>query len=142
MNSLSCFILIFSLGSPTNHSPSKSKLKQFFGTDAPGQNIRRAHARDTPSFLQEDFLHSEITYSSDGSIRAGTIHALICRLTNHMSADPNYSDTFLMMYRTFMTSSELLDRLVARYYVEEPPDIGPEELILWTEQKQKLIRIR
>ena len=59
-----------------------------------------------------------------------------------MSADTNFTNAFLMTYRTFMESSELLDRLVARYYIEAPSDIKPDEHSLWVEQKQKLIRMR
>lgn len=130
----------------TQQSPSKSKLKQFFGADAPGSNIHRppkSIARDaTPRYLEPDYTHDQISYASDGSIRAGTLHALVCRLTNHMSADTNFNNAFLMTYRTFTNSDELLDRLKARYRIEPPQNITPEELVMWTEQKQKLIRIR
>lgn len=128
----------------SNHSPSKSKLKQFFGTDAPGTNVHRppTASRETLAFLQPDYTHDQISYSPDGSIRGGTLHALICRLTNHMSADTNYNNAFLMTYRTFSTSLELLERLKGRYNLEPPPGLRKEEYQLWMDQKQKLVRIR
>lgn len=95
-----------------------------------------------PVFLQSDYTHEQISYSNDGSIRAGTLHALVCRLTNHMSADRAYNDAFLMTYRTFCTSEELLSRLKDRYNIEPPPGMQPGEYKLWVEQKQKLVRIR
>lgn len=130
--------------SPTNHSPSKSKLKQFFGADAPGQNIHRPPTtiKEMPSFLQADYTHDQISYANDGSIRAGTLHALVCRLTNHMSADRQYNDAFLMTYKTFCTSQELLSRLKDRYNLEPPVGISQQDQTLWYEQKQKLVRIR
>jgi hypothetical protein len=130
--------------SPVNHSPSKSKLKQFFGADAPGQNIHRPPTanREAPFFLQADYSYDQLSYTSDGAIRAGTLHALCCRLTNHMSADTNFNNAFLMTYRTFTTSSELLQRLVARYFAEPPADLSVEDYRSWQDQKQKLIQIR
>lgn len=130
--------------SPTNHSPSKSKLKQFFGADAPGQNIHRppTAVKEMPSFLQSDYTHDQISYANDGSIRAGTLHALVCRLTNHMSADRQYNDAFLMTYKTFCTSQALLGLLKDRYNLEPPPGISQQDFKMWVEQKQKLVRFR
>lgn len=133
------------LASPGSaHSPSKSKLKQFFGTDAPGNNLHRPPTgnREAPPSLQPDYRYTDISYTSDGSVRGGTLHALICRLTNHMSGDAGFNNSFLMTYRTFTTSSELLTRLKSRFTMEAPVELTPTEQQIWIEQKQKLVRIR
>lgn len=133
--------------SPANHSPSKSKLKQFFGDEAPGQVsqiIRRPTqaSREVPLFLQQDYPHDQITFAMDNSVKAGTLHALVCRLTNHLSADSQYNNAFLMTYRTFTDANELLERLKSRYYLEPPHGLTRADFATWTEQKQKLVRVR
>ena len=59
-----------------------------------------------------------------------------------MSADRAYNDAFLMTYRTFCTSQQLLDLLKQRYNLEPPAGIRADEYKLWVDQKQKLVRIR
>ena len=132
------------LGSPHHASPSKSKLKQFFGADAPGNNVHRppTAARDVPLFLQSDYKHTDLSWASDGTVRGGTLYALVCRLTNHSSADASFNNAFLMTYRTFTTSEMLLEHLAARYRIEPPADLRPDDYMAWADQKQKLIRIR
>lgn len=132
------------LDSPSSHSPSKSKLKQFFGDDAPGQIVRRPTqaSREVPSYLQQDYNHNEITFSTDNSVKAGTLHALVCRLTNHQLAESQYNNAFLMTYRTFTDAHELLERLKGRYYLQAPQGLNKDEYRVWIEQKQKLVRVR
>lgn len=130
--------------SPTTHSPSKSKLRQFFGDEAPGQITRRPTqaSREMPSFLQQDYTHDQITFAMDNSVKAGTLHALVCRLTNHLVAESAYNNAFLMTYRTFTDANELLERLKGRYYLEPPEGITKADFAIWVDQKQKLVRAR
>lgn len=93
-------------------------------------------------YLQQDYTHNEITFSIDNSVKAGTLHALVCRLTNHLAADAQYNNAFLMTYRTFTEANELLERLKGRYYLQPPDRLSKEEYIAWIEQKQKLVRVR
>jgi son of sevenless-like protein len=95
-----------------------------------------------PLYLQQDYTHNDLTFAMDNSVKAGTLHALVCRLTNHMSADSQYNGAFLMTYRTFTDANELLDQLKARYYLEPPPGLNGDDYTLWVEQKQKLVRAR
>ncbi|KAL4893715.1 ras guanine nucleotide exchange factor domain-containing protein [Aspergillus ambiguus] len=47
-----------------------------------------------------------------------------------------------MTYPTFITAPELLDALLARFYMPVPPQLLSSDLHLWTEQKQKTVRVR
>ncbi|CAH8466708.1 unnamed protein product [Schistosoma guineensis] len=62
---------------------------------------------------------------NDISVHAGCIDALIVYITSYGRMSPSYYlffETFLFMYRSFMTSDELVNRLITRYhYFSHPP---------------------
>ncbi|CAH8474489.1 unnamed protein product [Schistosoma rodhaini] len=62
---------------------------------------------------------------NDISVHAGCIDALIVYITSYGRMSPSYYlffETFLFMYRSFMTSYELVNRLITRYhYFSHPP---------------------
>ncbi|KAK4473849.1 hypothetical protein MN116_003181 [Schistosoma mekongi] len=62
---------------------------------------------------------------NDISVHAGCIDALIVYMTSYGRMVPSYYlffETFLFMYRSFMTSDELVKRLITRYqYFSHPP---------------------
>lgn len=47
-----------------------------------------------------------------------------------------------MTYRTFTNSAELFQQLQQRYKASPPDSLTAEQYKLWTERKQKLVRIR
>ena len=58
--------------------------------------------------------------SSDGlSVRAATLVKLIERLTHHLYPDPKFSHTFLMCFREFCSTHQLLSLLSQRYDVPD-----------------------
>lgn len=58
------------------------------------------------------------------------------------AADVTFLRVFLMTYRTFTTSADFFDLLIARYRLEAPAALEEDELKLWEDQKQKLVQIR
>lgn len=50
--------------------------------------------------------------------------------------------TFLMTYRTFTTSDDLFDLLVARYFLRAPEGLTPQQMQQWMEKKQLIVQLR
>jgi hypothetical protein len=77
-------------GSPTvqalPHSPNKSKLRKFFGDEAPPTSLRRSGgpAGLTPFWLEADY-EDELMWNVEGQVKSGTLRALVARLTSHES---------------------------------------------------------
>lgn len=94
------------------------------------------------SYLQYDYSPNEIVFTVDGSVKGGTLPALVERMTLHDYLDMNFNNTFLLTYRSFCTSMELLELLEGRYNIQPPAELTPEELEIWVTKKQKLIRLR
>lgn len=59
-----------------------------------------------------------------------------------MRVDTVFNNTFLVTFKSFTTLDELYDGLVKRFYISPPPNLTPEELKAWTEQKQVVVRFR
>ncbi|KAI8058776.1 ras guanine nucleotide exchange factor domain-containing protein [Thamnidium elegans] len=147
---------------PSKHT--SAKLKQFFGDDVPDPltittttptspitTIDRNSntvlppsgvVADEQTYLQYDYSPNEIVFTSDGNVKGGTLRALVERMTLHDYLDMNFNNTFLLTYRSFCTSLELLELLQERYNIQPPADLTVEELEIWHTKKQKLIRLR
>ncbi|RCI05161.1 hypothetical protein CU098_001361, partial [Rhizopus stolonifer] len=146
---------------------SNAKLKQFFGdevpepstaagtpisstTDVPMHPLGGSKSLDPSSdvlegeerFLQYDYSPNEIVFTVDGSVKGGTLRALVERMTLHDYLDMNFNSTFLLTYRSFCTSLQMLELLEERYNIQPPPGLTAKELETWVTKKQKLIRLR
>lgn len=142
-------------------SINKKKLAKMLGEDEFGENLFTQFSRPTadekPHYLKVDYADDDIVINPDGSVKAGTLPALVERLTLHESmgksicmsendanpfTDPTFNSTFLMTYRSFATAQEVLQLLVQRYQLAPPPDLTTEELKDWAERKQKPVKLR
>ncbi|KAI8089221.1 ras guanine nucleotide exchange factor domain-containing protein [Halteromyces radiatus] len=123
---------------------SSHKLKKFFGDDVPSSDIVTTNptTADRPSYLSYDYDLSDISFNMEGNVKGGTLAALVERLTLHDYLDMNFNNTFLLTYRSFCTSTELLDLLEARYNLVPPSDISDDDMEIWRQKKLKLVRLR
>ncbi|KIY46592.1 ras GEF [Fistulina hepatica ATCC 64428] len=79
---------------------------------------------------------------ADGSIKGGTIQALVERLTTHEVPDQTFIKAFMMTFKSFTTVDELFDHLVARFGIKPPPGLAADEFEKWTNLKQKIVQMR
>ncbi|KAJ7855909.1 ras guanine nucleotide exchange factor domain-containing protein [Mycena olivaceomarginata] len=84
----------------------------------------------------------EIAIDPDGSVRAGTVPALVERLTAHEQGDPTFIKSFLMTFKSFATVDDLFDLLVQRFWIQPPPKLTQTEREEWGKLKQHVIQIR
>ncbi|CEP09488.1 hypothetical protein [Parasitella parasitica] len=129
---------------PAAKQTSSNKLKKFFGDEAPLPETASAKlsARERFEYLLYDYGPNEIVFNEQGSVKGGTLPALVERLTLHDYLDMNFINTFLLTYRSFCTSMDLLDLLEARYNLQCPPGLPKEDIFIWEEKKLKLVRLR
>jgi hypothetical protein len=59
------------------------KLKELLDCGAPLEDIDFMDARYSPWYLRSNYGHSEILFHVDGSVKGGTVAALVTRLTSH-----------------------------------------------------------
>ncbi|CAO3592120.1 unnamed protein product [Absidia cylindrospora] len=156
--------------SPDHPRQSNAKLKKFFGDDVPEQlpqtpasvigksatvaggppnaAMDAATTGDPskdekrPWYLQYDYKPNEIVFNMEGSVKGGTLLALVIRLTLHDYLDMNFINTFLLTYRSFCSSMELLTLLEKRYTRDPPDGLTEQEMDIWMNKKLKLIRLR
>ncbi|KAH7910846.1 ras guanine nucleotide exchange factor domain-containing protein [Hygrophoropsis aurantiaca] len=114
-----------------------SKIKQIFGDEAPEHIVSTK-----PWYLRPNYGKNDIIIDPDGSVRAGTVPALIERLTSHETGDPTFIKTFLMTYKSFTTLDELFDILVRRFFITSPDNLTAIELEEWKKLKQHIIQMR
>ncbi|KAF7977036.1 hypothetical protein HWV62_4796 [Athelia sp. TMB] len=126
----------------TNAPPKAEKLKKFFGNDAPRHYIEKANADQKPWYLRPSYSPSEILIDPDGTVRGGTVPALVERLTAHEHGDPTYIKSFMMTFKSFTTVDELFNLLVQRFWVQPPSGLKAKELEDWTKLKQHIIQMR
>lgn len=150
------------IGASSRKGGGLSKIQQLMGDLPPSVLASVDKGEDTPWFLRSDYTPQELVIdSSDGSVKGGTLPALVERLTAHehsgahFNADPcrsslmNYIPTdmtyitaFLMTFKSFTTVDELFDLLVQRFWIQPPPKLTPPEREKWGKLKQHIIQSR
>ncbi|KAG8214799.1 ras GEF [Butyriboletus roseoflavus] len=129
--------------SETTRIPARpNKILAFFGDDAPSHYLISLTAEAKPWYLRPHYNPDEVLIDPDGTVRGGTVPALVERLTAHEYADTNFTRAFLMTFKSFMTLDELFNLLVERFWIQPPPNLNSQELEDWRRNKQNIIRIR
>lgn len=98
--------------------------------------------KSEPWYLATTYPPGEIVEDDNHVLKAGTIQVLVERLTAHTAADTNFFKAFMLTYRSFVTTEELIDLLIERFDIQPPPGLSDEELMQWTVRKQTPIRLR
>ncbi|WWC90903.1 uncharacterized protein L201_005841 [Kwoniella dendrophila CBS 6074] len=138
-------------GSQRNKTPSK-KLAKLLGEDMSQFPINQMSMNatippppappETPWYLSDDFIPGEIIFDDKGGVKAGSLRALVVRLTQHSSTDTPFFQAFLLTFRSFTNAHELFEHLVERYNITLPNGLNPEQAQEWKVKKQAPIRLR
>jgi son of sevenless len=118
----------------------------------------------TPWYLRPVVNPAELVLDAgDGSVKAGTVPALIERLTAQDNTgtwenmfrvifrsrvltvtivDMKFVKTFMMTWKSFSELDELFELLTQRYWIEPPEGLRPAELEEWRKLKQQIVRTR
>ncbi|KAH0832239.1 ras GEF [Lanmaoa asiatica] len=124
----------------TIRTPARpDKIRAFFGDDAPSHYLISLSAETKPWYLRPNYNPEEVLIDPDGTVRGGTVLALVERLTAHEYAGKL---AFLMTFKSFMTLDKLFNLLVERFWIQPPPKLSSHELEDWRYNKQNIIRIR
>ncbi|KAI5989018.1 ras GEF [Pisolithus albus] len=123
-------------------TPRPDKIEAFFGDEAPAQYLIPPTAETKPWYLRPNHDPAEVLIDPDGTVRGGTVAALVERLTAHEYADPKFNRAFLMTFRSFTTLDELLKLLIDRFWIQPPPNLDTEDLGHWRKFKQYVVRMR
>ena len=97
---------------------------------------------DSAWYLQLDREDEVVCDPNTLAVRQGTLTGLVEYLTRHDKLDVSFNDTFLLTYPSFVTASELFEKLLERFYIQAPPGLSETEAPRWIEQKQQTIRFR
>jgi len=94
-------------------------------------------------YLEYDYDQKDLLFNMEGKVKGGTFEALVERLTCHDSFDSNFTNTFLLTYRSFCTSTQFMTELIKRYSLQQPKGLTDiNEINEWHEKKLKPIRLR
>ncbi|KAF8208737.1 ras guanine nucleotide exchange factor domain-containing protein [Mycena galopus ATCC 62051] len=132
---------------PTKRAPGKGKdLSKILGKEYNKSGARvqtpEPEAPPQPWYLEPAYSPMEIAIEADGSVRAGTVPALVERLTAHEQGDPTFIKAFLMTFKSFTTVDDLFDLLVQRFWIQPPPKLTQAERENWGKLKQHVIQAR
>ncbi|KAG8784158.1 hypothetical protein FRC15_003915 [Serendipita sp. 397] len=121
----------------------RKDLSRWIGGDAPAPAPVPKPTKELPSYLKLDYTTpADIVLNPDGGVKAGTLPALIERLTMHTGSDAKFNDTFMMTFKSFASVDQVFDMLVERYNIQPPEGLNPTQLMEWTSQKKTPIRLR
>ncbi|TFK21224.1 ras GEF [Coprinopsis marcescibilis] len=94
-------------------------------------------------YLSPTYTFPEVVVEEDGSIRGGTLPALVERLTAYEQlADRAFTQAFLMTFKTFTSVDGLVDALIQRFRIRPPHGMSSIEHKRWALSKQHIVQVR
>ncbi|KAF8189868.1 ras guanine nucleotide exchange factor domain-containing protein [Mycena galopus ATCC 62051] len=91
-----------------------------------------------PWYLLPTYDPTEIVIDSDGSVRAGTVPALVEHFTAQEQADETFIKVFFVAFRSFTTIEKLFTLLVQRFSIQPPPKMTQVEYEDWSKFKHDI----
>lgn len=91
-------------------------------------------------FLRPMYDDDDIGLDHDGTVKAGTLPALVERLTLDYlksSQENKFRHAFLTTFKSFTTADMVFDQLVGRFKMAPPVYLSEDEIEEWREKKQK-----
>jgi hypothetical protein len=86
--------------------------------------------------LPPPYAPTDILIDPDGSVRAGTVPALVEHLTSYeQDTDRTFFNSFLMTFKSFTTVDELFELLVQRFSIRPPPKMSQADREDWFKRK-------
>ncbi|KAI0660561.1 ras GEF [Cubamyces menziesii] len=125
-------------------TPRPDKVKQITGDDE-AQAFHDAQLVHGTWYLRPLYGEDELQQQPDGSVSAGTLRALVERLTVDFPKpvqETKYRQVFLTTYKSFATAEEVFDLLLEQYDISHPVALNLKELEQWKEKKLKPTRRR
>lgn len=134
------FFLMITFALPSIPSTMAHARKYSHG---PSDMARKGSVNEnTPWFLQLDHADQVVRDPDTLTVKQGTLTGLVEHLTRHDKLDVSFNDAFLLTYPSFVSAGELLEKLLARFYVLPSDGMTAAETQRWVEQKQQTIRFR
>ncbi|KAM5536010.1 hypothetical protein V8D89_010268 [Ganoderma adspersum] len=119
-------------------SNRSDKVRQITGEDE-AQAFHDAKLSQGIWYLRPTYgAEHEIQISQDGTVSAGTLRALVERLTVEFSKpmqETRYRQAFLTTYKSFASAEEIFDLLVAQFNLSHPTTLNLKELEQWKEKR-------
>ncbi|EIW64034.1 ras GEF [Trametes versicolor FP-101664 SS1] len=120
------------------------KVKQITGDDE-AQAFHDAKVVHGTWYLRPMYGEDELQLQPDGAVSAGSLRALVERLTVDFPKpvqETKYRQAFLTTYKSFATAEEVFDLLLAQFNISHPTALNLKELEQWKERRLKPTRRR
>ncbi|KAF8181221.1 ras guanine nucleotide exchange factor domain-containing protein [Mycena galopus ATCC 62051] len=128
------------------HVANPHPTNRIAGRDLRARDSRRyAHRRRVsniamppPWYLLPTYDPTEIVIDSDGSVRAGTVSALVEHFTTQEQANGAFIKIFFRVFKSFTTTEKLFTLLVQRFSIQPPLKVTQAEYENWSKFKQDI----
>ncbi|KAH3680849.1 hypothetical protein WICPIJ_008062 [Wickerhamomyces pijperi] len=124
---------------PNSHREDSTVTNDEYALPASTTN-RHGAVKEVPWYLESEEYN--LIFTNNDTVKGGTREALIQRLTHHDLLDASFNLTFLITFRSMVTTTTLMDLLIKRFNIEPPENLSYEEYTDWVEKKSYPIKLR